>query len=745
MSGIIGLLLCWFIWSIIKKIIDFLTKESRPKSSDAIISTSVTIRSTGTYEDFSKSVPPDKVWLPKDKSVVIAGYTISGGMLYVGKGLSAPTGWSKEAALINPDLPVDKSNPDRSGQYMSYWPSYSDINPASRAAYLEWLADGAKDPNANMGYVFLYFYGLERRLLCDTTSSEAAHHEIDQILLETERLLKIYSSSRSFKSYATRLINMAHAKFSKEKIYEKPVPDTSMIYENFPLFKLGLAQMAADNVPLPADWAIFLMRSDPEARLRTSARRCKDEFDNLFKAYYSEKFGKGILLSRSNTKYKLDYYPASSSLRGAAFGNTDLWDASVPKAFLKQLRDIADTCMDELDAYSRFIGKKQEGVGSIEALALFPTRLLGGDNSKDLKVIEEWCKKSLDGKKYFQVDHSFFIKQFSLLKSVGSGKKESLAVAQLLSKVGIGLEPDIRFWAHWPGDGKIVLFNLPKDASAAPSSQYSAAVAILHLAAAVMHADGRISPEEESHFEKQLENWLHLDQSEMVRLRAHSEWLLSVPQSFSWLTKRMQSLDKRQTEAVGKFLVDLAQSDGHINPDEVRALTKIYSLLGLDPNDFYKHAHIAATEPVKVESILPNRKRGYPIPARPPIKDKNSIDLDMDKIKEKMTETAAVSAVLSSIFSENKEVPPKTPKNASHTKTSIMGLDHELSAFVRFLITKSSWTREELELRAAENKLMLDGTLDSINDAFYAAHNKPLFEGEDIIDINDEMLKEVPA
>jgi len=78
-------------------------------------------------------------------------------------------------------------------------------------------------------------------------------------------------------------------------------------------------------------------------------------------------------------------------------------------------------------------------------------------------------------------------------------------------------------------------------------------------------------------------------------------------------------------------------------------------------------------------------------------------------------------------------------------KTNIAGLDSEQSAFVRVLISKPSWTREELEVKAAENKLMLDGALDSINDAFYKIHNQPLFEGEDVIDINHEVLKEIPA
>ena len=89
-------------------------------------------------------------------------------MIYVGRGLRACREFGGvEPALIDPKLPVDWDDPDVDGDLMSYWPSYSSIEPSSRAAYLEWLSTGRSDPNAYIGYVFLFFYGIERRLLQD--------------------------------------------------------------------------------------------------------------------------------------------------------------------------------------------------------------------------------------------------------------------------------------------------------------------------------------------------------------------------------------------------------------------------------------------------------------------------------------------------------------------------------------------------------------------------------------------------
>ena len=53
--------------------------------------------------------------------------------------------------------------------------------------------------------------------------------------------------------------------------------------------------------------------------------------------------------------------------------------------------------------------------------------------------------------------------------------------------------------------------------------------------------------------------------------------------------------------------------------------------------------------------------------------------------------------------------------------------------------------RDELVKLANHHSLMLDGTLDSINDASYDHFGGPFFEGDDPIEINSEFAKETTA
>ena len=57
--------------------------------------------------------------------------------------------WLAEA-LIDVRLPVGASG---NGEDMPYWPSYSDIPPSSRYAYLRWLSGGRRDQDARLGLV----------------------------------------------------------------------------------------------------------------------------------------------------------------------------------------------------------------------------------------------------------------------------------------------------------------------------------------------------------------------------------------------------------------------------------------------------------------------------------------------------------------------------------------------------------------------------------------------------------------
>lgn len=111
-------------------------------------------------------------------------------MVYVGTNLPTPFG-TNDPCLIDPSKPVAHVG-DYTERQMGYWPSYSQIAPEARRAYLNWLGGGRKDPEADVGYVFLFFYGLERRVIIDGAKDDSARGEWPEIAAELRRLLAIY-------------------------------------------------------------------------------------------------------------------------------------------------------------------------------------------------------------------------------------------------------------------------------------------------------------------------------------------------------------------------------------------------------------------------------------------------------------------------------------------------------------------------------------------------------------------------
>jgi len=730
MSTVAFFIIIWVIWQIIK-----------PKKQD---SPSPVQKKSPDYSPRYQpsSVSPDSVWVSGGEERIISGYLIKGGLFYFGTGLLSVRGWNKEPALIDPSLPVDKTTDD-DGRQINYWPSYSNISASARNTYLKWLASGRSNPSINIGYVFLYFYGLERRILVDSRESSKAASELEIMLVEVKRLREIYKSNYSFNQYSTNLIDYLEILHSKDKIYKSSINVEGLVTYEFPLkLKFGLAQFAADAVPLSSDWALAWVQSDPENRLRTSARRCKVEFKRLFELEYKEEFGNGILLTPNKVKLRMNYRPASQTFSGLiGLSNNELSDVSMQKEPLNKLRKIVDMCMDQLDPYSRYLGRNPDKQDPFIAASLLPGKLVVDSQIEELKILSGWLKDNLGVLKTLQVDFSVILKQLPLLSQGGVGKQEVLALSQLLSKLGVGIEPDMRFGSSLVTSGTVVLFNLPVNSPLVPSLEYSVASTVLRLATAVSVADGNISEDEKEYLEKKLEVLFNLSQAEKVRLKAFAQYLYSVPGSFVGIKKQLQALELKQRENIGRFLVEIAQADGFIDPNEIKTLNKIYSILDLAADNLYSQAHAAATEPVKIESSdMP--PKGFTIPSQPKKKKQGRIELDMIEIERKFTETAQVTAMLNEVFAADDAGSGQVIQKPVDAN-GIMGLDASNSRFARLLSGKSVWTREELEQLAEKENVLLDGVLDTINDASFKSFDEPFFEGIDDIELNGKIVKEI--
>jgi len=695
----------------------------------------------------TRSVSADSLWVPCNRTIQVAGYSIQGGMFYYGTGLKSVDLCNDEPALIVPKLKVDTANPDRFGSNMGYWPSYSQIHPTSRAAFLEWLSTGRKDPKANIGYVFIFFYGLERRALVDTKESAAARNEIPAILTEVKRLLSIYGDNNSFRGYASKFLDVIQASQVIAPLYlTSPQIDNGCSWEIPLSLKIALGQIANDGVPLSAEWALAWAENDPSMPRRMPSHRCQTEFRELFKIRYREKMGEGLKLKPNKTKLRVSYYAATSSFRGnTEIPISDLPDVTETTGPANKIRDIANACTDELEGYSRYLGRNPDGRNSIEATSYLPQPLLSKHAGKDFQGLNNWLSMQVHSDTPESFPFSTLLEHIPSIKSEGFGKKEATALANLLAKMKVGIEPDTRFGNFIPKVGQdIVLFKISDNAPNSPSTEYSAATVVLHLASAVASADGSIDYEEERHLEKHVETRLHLSPDEKTRLRAHTQWLLSAFPGMNGVKKRIVVLKQEQKESLGRFLVGVAQADGYIDPTEMKTLTKIYEMLDLDPQSLYSHAHAAAVEPVTVQTVDFVKPQGYAIPT-PPLKPSEGVSLNMSTIEAKLAETVAISAILNNIFTEDEPATQATAPEPTVSDLAIAGLDPESFTFMQVLASKLVWAREELERLAADYNLMLDGTLDSINDASFDHFGGPFFEGDDPIEINAEYAKEIAA
>lgn len=690
----------------------------------------------------------DRVWVPLGHTVTLGGYKVPGGV-YTGRSLPALSGWrgESEPALIDPSLPVDAHRPDHTGASLDYWPSYSQISPQARAAYLAWLAAG-RPPGAALGYVFLWFYGVERRVLVDAPHSQAAAAEVPQLLSEVERLLQSYGENGSFRGYAGDFLGAARL-IAGTSDAATASPPTERVGWDFPIdLKVALGEFAARGEPLPAEWALAWVVCHPEARLRTAATRCPEEFARLFAARYQAQFGEGLKVKPNKTRLTVTYRPASASFGGqVTLDAGDIPDVTRLSAPLHKLRAIAEAAIADLDAYSRHLGRGGEP-SSLAAQALLPAELLGADGPA--KTLLSQMEARLGGADAATIDASDLVAAWPVATPGKMTKREAGALVGLLAVGGVGVEPDVRFGgSNLSAVRKAVLFRLGEATAAAPTNRYTAATALLHVAAAVAAADGTVGEHEEAHLEAHLEGSLHLMAAERMRLRAHLRWLLAEKPSLAGVKKRMDQLAPAQRHQVGQLLIGIAGADGAIDRDELKILAKLYPMLGLDPATLYADVHaLSASAPSGPVTVVPREPgRDYEIPPAPAQADQAAIALAPDKVAAIMSETADVAQALGAVFdTDEAETDPEADGTADGETLSadtIAGLDSAHTTLVTHLTARPIWRRAEFDDLATALGLMPSGAIEAVNDAAFTVCDEPLLEGEDPLEVNPFAVKEL--
>lgn len=657
-------------------------------------------------------------WIEPATTVRIAGRTIPGGFLYVGETLSSLSNpRAAEPALINPRLTVAEP-PNRTGAGMPYWPSYTLISPQCRAAFLDWLAGGRRDPSTAIGYVFIFFYGLERRALAGEANRPG---ELSAIEGEVRRLLSTYGQNRSFSSYANRFLS-ALASLSGRQLLGGGMADEQSL-------QVAVGQCAQAQRAIPADLALAIARNDEALARRKVLDRCASEFDALFKIRYREQHGEGLIPDAIKTSFQPQYQPASSSFGGPV----KLSATPVPRAAkgsLQKVVSVGEDCADALEGYGRHVAR--HGATNAELLsrvALLPVELIADHGGRPLQDLKGTLSRHLAATEFVSVEANSILDAFRVAPTEKVPKPIAVELAAALQALGFGFEPDVRFGGPTLQPGaKVVLFRWGAEAPTTPTSSYSSGVALLNLAMVVAGADGVVSSDEEALLTRHVEDGLELSPEEQRRLKAHVRWLRDNPPKASRLDARLAKVAIGLRETIARFLVSVATIDGQVDASERKVLERVVNALRVE---------IPLPE-VTVQARIPGpTAKGFRIPPPPAAAGPA---LDMRLVQQRLKETAEVSALLADVFDDEGEA--TLIGIPSFAANGLRGLDGKHSAFARECLAVPEWSRAALETVAKRHGLMLDGALEALNEAAFDSVNSPVTEGEDPVTVVSDSAKE---
>lgn len=669
-------------------------------------------------------------WVKPGEMIEVDKFKISRGFFYVGGQLKSLNGYDTESSLVDPTLRINVEFPDYSGELMNYWPSYSHISPESRAAYVEWLASNRNNPETDIGYVFLYFYGIERRLLVDDKDGAVSGDERRSLIQELERLKNIYSDNRSFNGYVTSLLSHVWV-INHQNDHRKPSCDLLVAKRNFTsAFKFLLGTAVKNGKAIDAELALAWVRSHPEFSLRTPARRCKNEFSTLFKLRYRGKFGDGLEIAPNKTKLRLDYYPASSSLRGYQSIKLDLPDPSRLKAPVKKLMDLAESCTNELEPFSRFIGRSGNSRDSFIAISLLPKDL--AVSHSQFERLKTWMNdriSSSDG----LISVESILGQLEDCSFLRINKKEAELLADITEKTGFGIAPDIRFHQAKPDiNGKAVIFPGGHGNDFFPSPEFRKVGTILRLGSLVAKIDDHVDRTEADYLMNVIKQNERLTEIEKRSLCAYMKWRLNTPANMNGLKKRLESLDKSEKAAIGHILIGVALADGKIDPVEIKQIEKLYTSLGLDKSTISSDIH----------NLSSPKRPGDGIP-----RGGQKTSLDHELLKQYEKETREVRVVLESIFEDETTVEESESEKKPDTDApdgAIPRLDTKHQDLYNKLIVKEKWSFEEVAETCKGLQLMPDGAVEEINEWTFEIVDAPLIEdGSTIFYIDLEVAKEI--
>ena len=693
-------------------------------------------------ENYSENRTP-ATWLKSHEKVKIRGYEITKGNFYFGGWLPAENSYGPDASLVDDSL-VTVSQPfSYEDESLSFEEKYSSISADCRGAYLNWLASSRDDLTARLGYVFLYLYGLERRVAESLENNELSNKEFKIIFQEVHRLNQTYGEPLSFKNDAAELLKSHSFDFFSSQLMEmmcilRPnvvsYPDLEeTIDQDSLLVRYKVAKTINDGKPLPPDLAWAWLKLFSGYKFTKPGQRCEDEFSQLFCRLYTKKHRNGIAvdakLARTDpelfkTQLKIKFTPANRSLRKF---HIPIEELPHPRNFRKPLRSLialADQCTMSLDSYSRYLGRNNTSRTDINAVLLLPDELSDLADSLGLGSFKTWAEESIS-KNSGLVDVCEYWRFTNIPLPAKINKKQYKLIQDLAEKTGYGVVPDTRYHNAKPKvDGKLALFHGGHGENFIPSKSFYEMAVTLRLGAMLATNDSLVNQSQFELLKQLIDNDTKLSSVESRSLHSYLSWRQNTPADRIGLKALLEKLNDAEKAAVGELLIDVALAGSKPDPTGIRQLEKLYTLLGLDKS--------------LVSLDIHRRFTGENSSVR-------DAQLDESSISAHELQTEQVQTFLSEILGEEEQQVSETDTQDKIASAQLVGgLDDQHSSLYEILTAESEWSLDEFGSTCQKLGLMSGAAIDFINEWSIEKVDAPVIEeAADVIYIDQEIVGEL--
>lgn len=637
--------------------------------------------------------------------------------------------------VINPDLPIKKGEIGN-----EYFCSYQDMTPQQRYAYLQWLSGNTPIEDTCVDLIQYYVYGLEIRLFIDKSTTK----ERKQILFQLSGLYKeLKSLDRNVCGdyyqlvYSIRqIISAGIVKYYPSSPNEFLSEDELMSCDDYIDYMInqelkGKTELTSEDAYSVAK-KIYLLKNLPIALYENNI---KEKFILLFQKRFKRH---PIIQRHEHCTRNIHYIKTHTINSGNLFYSEDVnLSFELPKLSIEawlvksSINEIISKLQEDFWLYNNCIEWANDSTPL--ALLQLPKYIELGNGNK-IDALQECLYSMLDKCEYCLIDVD------SLLDKIGYIKKDEKslylqsiqAITNGLKRLKIRTVPLIDVDSKRLNFGdKCVLYKIKGVSQVERTDTYQRLELFVKLVMLLIQAD--VCNDNDIIFVEEYIDSQSDTSGNTRHLKAYFRWLQHKKLSFDKKTKDSigKLLSKEQCKQFAHLLVKLSCNQGDINNKRVDVLTKLFPLLGENVDNIHSQIHrmLIDDEDFATVEVTTDAKEYVITQSESQSKHRQkTIKIDTAKLSKLEAQTASAQNMLSEIFNEEENVISTIAPNQS-----------PLITILTRLLTKSEWSKAEVDSICKEFNVITGSILEQINDYAYDKVDDAVIEDDDdIIYVNTD-------